>query len=49
MKMMTLQRSGRAVWTQQIQSRDLSQLGGCKRSCDRCDRRKNVTGHNFWI
>lgn len=43
MKVMTLQRSGRAVWTQQIRSRDLGQLGGCSRSCDRRDRRKNVT------
>lgn len=34
MKMMTLQRSGRAVRTQQMRSRDLHQLGGCLQSCD---------------
>lgn len=33
---MTLQRSGRAVRTQQTRSRDLLQLGGCLRSRDRC-------------
>lgn len=48
MRKMTLQRSGRAVWTQQIRSRDLGQLGGYSRSCDHRDRRQNVTPQNTW-
>lgn len=35
MMIMTWQRSGRAVRSQQMRSRDLFQLGGCLRSRDR--------------